>query len=133
MNKKMNLYDFVTFTHKDYDTYDTDYEACVTVCDICYDTEDNYDKFCIELMKCVDVVDFCGDMLVVNWSDFIEKNIYEFRRFTMENWKENCWYKDDDEEFIYQWIRELHYYLAGYTDEDMYGELVEMIKRIKDK
>lgn len=133
MSMKINLYDFVTFTHKDYDTYDTDYEACITVCDPYGEIEDNYDKFCAELMKCVNVVDTCGEMLVVNWSDFIEANIDEFRRFTMENWKEHCWYEDDDEEFVYQWIREFHYYLAGYVDEEMYGELVEMIARIENK
>jgi hypothetical protein len=126
----ITLYDFLSLSECDYDTYDTKYDVEVTVCWI-GEESDNYDKFCNEIIKKVNVVKINRDMIMVNWSELIERNIDKFKEFTKENWYETHQYEDDIDEFIYQWIREIHYYMAGYVSEDFYGNLVELVKNLK--
>lgn len=59
------------------------------------------------------------------WTDFIKKHIKAFKKFTKEHWVRT--YKDDLDEFIYQWIKELHLYGAGYVSESEYKALVDML------
>lgn len=124
----ITLYDFMKLSEGDYDTYDTEYDMSVTVCWIGIEM-DNYDKFCNEIIKKVNVVKINGDMLVVDWSRLIKTNMDEFKKFTAEHWI--CGYEDDIDEFIYQWIKEIHYYMAGYVSEDFYENLVELVKNLK--
>lgn len=135
----MKLYELMKMSMGDYDTYDTVYDACVTVC--CVDDEDldgrtddfvSFDKFCNELIKKVEVVQIIPDShLVCDWSKLIHDNMEKFRAFAKENWYENCQYEDDEDEFIYQWINEIHYYIAGYVSEDFYDKLVELVETLK--
>ena len=128
----MKLYDFMKLSKDDYDTYDTVYDAEVTVCYIEENEEnDSYDKFCIELMKKVDIEKINGDSLIVKWTEFITENMDKFKEFTKENWYENCQYEDDEDEFIYQWINETHQYLVGNVSEDFYDKLVVFIGKLK--
>lgn len=128
----MKLYDYLKLTEKDYDTEDTIYCATVTVCYIEENGKnDSYDKFCIELMKKAEVVKVIDDIIIVKWTDLIQNNMDKFRKFTAENWYESCQYEDDEAEFIYQWIREIHYYMAGYVAEDMYDELVKLVATLE--
>jgi hypothetical protein len=113
----------------DYDTYDVDFDAIVTVC--LPDEDDNldaYGKFCFEIIKKVDVVRVTDNGLIVDWSRFIKRNIEQLREFTDEYWYNN--YADDEDEFIYQWINEIHAYLAGYVSEDFYEKLVELVETL---
>lgn len=126
----ITLYDFLSLSECDYDTYDTKYDVEVTVCWI-GEESDNYDKFCNEIIKKVNIVKINRDMIMVNWSEFIERNIDKFKEFTKENWYETHQYEDDIDEFIYQWIREIHYYMAGYVSEDFYSNLVELVRNLK--
>ena len=66
-----------------------------------------------------------GDVLIVKWTELIQNNMEKFKAFTKENWSNQ--YEDDEDEFIYQWINEIHYYLAGYVNEDFYDELVKLV------
>ena len=126
----MKLYDIMKLSQNDYDTYDTVYDAEVTVCYIDEeDMEDSYDKFCIELMKKVEVEKINGDVLLVKWTELIEFNMEKFKAFTEKHWR--CTYEDDDEEFVYQWINEFHAYLAGYVSEDFYDTLVEFVDSLE--
>lgn len=128
----MKLYDFVKVSQSDYDTYDTVFDAAVTVCYIEENSNnDNYEKFCIELMKKVEVEKINGDVVVVEWAELIQKNMEKFKEFTAENWYESCQYEDDEDEFIYQWISEIHQYMAGNVSEDFYGELVEFVEKLE--
>lgn len=128
----MKLYDFLKISQNDFDTEDTIYCAVVTVCYIDEeDATDNYDKFCIELMKKVEVEKQVNDALLVRWTDLIKNNMEKFRAFTKENWNKNCQYKDNEDEFIYQWIKEIHYYLAGYVSENFYDKLVELVESLE--
>ena len=121
----MTLYEILKLTECDYDTYDTEYDAVVTVCWIDEET-DNYDKFCMGIIKKVEVVKKVGDGLLVNWSDLIKRNMEKFRQFTKDNW--NFQYEDDDDEFIYQWINEIHLYMAGYVNEKTYEKLIALVE-----
>lgn len=128
----MKLYDFLKISQNDFDTCDTVYDTGVTVCYIDEeDAEDSYDKFCIELMKKVEVEKQIGDALLVKWTELIQNNMEKFRAFTAENWYESCQYEDDDDEFIYQWINEIHQYMAGNVSEDFYNELVKFVETLE--
>ena len=128
----MKLYDFMKDAQNDFDTEDTIYCAVVTVCYIDEaDAKDNYDKFCIELMKKVEMEKQIGDGLLVKWTDLIQNNMEKFRAFTKENWYESCQYEDDDDEFIYQWINEIHQYMAGNVAEDFYDELIKLVQTLE--
>ena len=128
----MKLYEIMGLTENDYDTYDTVYDAVVTVCYIAEnEATDNYDRFCIELMKKAEVEKINGDALIVKWTELIQNNMEKFRAFTKENWYENCQYEDDEDEFIYQWINEIHQYMAGNVDEDFYDELVKLVDSLE--
>lgn len=126
----MTLYEYLKMSEGDFDTYDTDYDAVVTVCYI-EEEDDEYDKFCNGIIKKVNVVHVDRHYLTVDWTEMIQRNIDKFKAFTKEHWKKSCQYEDDIDEFIYQWINEIHYYMAGYTDEDTYLELNKLVKILK--
>lgn len=122
----MTLYDFVRVAGNDYDTYDDVYDAIVTVCT--FDEEDEksdeyYEKFRIGIMKFVEVIRGTADKgLLCKWSEFIGRNIKVFREFAEKHWFTQ--YEDEDD-FIYEWITELHNWSAGALSESMYKEFVE--------
>ena len=118
----ITLYELLELTEGTFDTYDNTFDAIVTVDWI--DTEkDFYDKFCRGIVKLVNVQKKVGDGLICNWSELIEYNMKVFKEFTQKNWVIK--YEDDEDEFIYQWINEIHYWMAGYTSESVYQDFVE--------
>ena len=129
----MKLYDFLKIAQNDFDTEDTIYCAVVTVCYIDEEdeTRDNYYKFCTDIIKKVEVEKQIGDALLVKWTELIQNNMEKFRKFTKENWYESCQYENNDDEFIYQWINEIHQYMAGNVSEDFYDKLVELVESLE--
>ena len=129
----MKLYEFIKTTQRDYDTCDDVYDAIVTVCYIDdADVEDNYSKFCNEIIKLVEVVKQTDDIIVlVKWNDLIQNNIEKFKAFTKKYWRENCQYENDEDEFVYQWINEIHHYMAGNVSEDFYEILVKFVETLE--
>ena len=122
------LYNYLKMAENDFDTYDTEYDAEVTVCYIDEENEeDEYDKFCNGIIKKVNVVKINGDCLIVNWCELIKRNMDKFKKFTAEHWYKTCQYEDDVDEFIYQWINEIHSYMAGYVSESFYSVLNELV------
>lgn len=120
----MTLYEYLKMSEADYDTYDTKYDAVVTVCFI-DEENDEYDKFCNGIIKKVDVVKIGSHGLTVNWSELVERNMDKFKEFTKAHWKYQ--YEDDIDDFVYQWINEIHMYMAGYVSEDFYSTLNEFV------
>lgn len=118
----MTLFNYMQIAQNDFDTYDTEYDAEVTVCHI-YEEYDEYDKFCNNIIRKVDVVENNGYCLVVNWCELIKRNMEKFKKFTAENWYADCQYDDDEDEFVYQWINEIHNYMVGNVSEDFYFKL----------
>lgn len=125
-NFNMKLYDLLKITQEDYDTYDTQYCASITVCFIDEET-DNYDKFCNKLYKKVNVKGADKNILDVNWSEFIEHNYYLFEEFARKWWISN--YTSDKDELIYEWIEELNKLCAGYGNEGVYEKLIELLNK----
>ena len=127
----MKLYDYMKLSETDWDTYDTVYDACVTVCYIDEEDEarDSYYKFCTDIIKKVEVEKKNGDILIVDWSGLIQSNMEKFKLFTEKHWRYT--YKDDEDEFIYQWINEIHAYMAGYVSEDFYDILVKLVETLE--
>ena len=128
----MKLYDYLKLTKNCFDTADTVFDAVVTV-DFIEENKnnDNYDKFCIELMKKAEVEKVNNDTPIVKWTELIQNNMDKFKEFTAENWYESCQYEDDEDEFIYQWINEIHQYMAGNVSEDFYKKLVELVETLE--
>lgn len=124
----MKLYEFMKLSEADYDTYDTVYDACVTVC-YADEEADSYDRFCNEIMKKVEVTEVHESCLIVDWSALISGNIDKFRKFTENHWKYT--YEDDEDELIYQWINEINAYMAGYVSEDFYSVLVKFVETLE--
>lgn len=122
----MTLYEYLMVKKCDVDTYDTEYDAEITVCHI-YEEDDEYDKFCNGIIKKVNVVEISKYALTVDWSELIKRNIDKFKKFTAEHWYSNCQYEDDIDEFIYQWISEIHHYMVGSVSEDFYSVLNEFV------
>lgn len=132
----MKLYDFMKVSMNDWDTYDTVYDACVTVCYIdeedIYNDDDfaDFDKFNIEIMKKVEVIRQTDKYsLLVDWTKLIRDNMDKFRAFTEKHWSRK--YRDDEDEFIYQWINEINYYIAGYVSDDFYKILVDFVETLE--
>lgn len=126
----MTLFEYLQMAENDFDTYDTKYDAVVTVCHIYEEDEsDDYDKFCNNIIKKVDVVEINGDSLIVNWSELIERNMDKFKKFTKKYWRNQ--YEDDIDEFVYQWINEFHMYMAGYVSEGFYSVLNKFVDSLK--
>ncbi len=124
----MTLYEYLKMSEDDFDTYDVTYDAVVTVCYIAdEDEKDEYDKFCNGIIKKVEVVHVDVHYLTVNWTDLIERNIDKFKAFTKEHWYVDCQYEDDIDEFIYQWVNEIHQYMAGNVSIDFYSVLNELV------
>ena len=132
----MTLYEFVNGTERDYDAYDDASEYCVTVCYISptmkHDDYNHfcYNHFCMELMKKVKFVKQTSDCIVVcKWYDFINWNFDKFKAFSREHWEDT--YDDEDDEFIYQWIQELHGYIAGDVPDDFYSTLLDFVNTLE--
>ena len=127
----MKLYEYMKLSQVDYDTYDTVYDACITVCSIDEEDEakDSYYKFCTEIIKKVEVEKQNGNILLVKWTKLIQDNMEKFKAFTEKHWKYT--YEDDEDELIYQWINEIHYYMAGYVSEDFYDTLVDFVETLE--
>lgn len=129
----MTLFDFIKIAERDFDVYDDVFDAEVTVCHIEENKHnDFYDKFCIGIIKKVNLVNQTSEYtLVAKWTKLIQDNMDKFREFTNKHWNKK--YKNDEEEFIYQWINEIHLYMAGYVSEDFYETLVEFVDSLEFK
>ena len=122
----MTIYDFLKLEKSDFDTYDTEYDVCVTCCEPYEDDEqDNYDAFCECIYKHVELVEKTGECsCVANWTKFITDNMSVFRECANEMWYEGSVPKSDDS-LTYKWINEIHSWLAGYVSETEYKHFME--------
>lgn len=122
----MTLYEFITLEQADFDTFDTVYDTCVTVCEP-YEYEEGeqkeyYDIFSDLIMQMVEVEEKTGECTCLcKWSDFIEKNIATFRKAADELWTKT---PKADDDLIYEWIKEINSWLAGYVSENTYKKFV---------
>lgn len=133
----MTILDYIMDNGKELcaDIWDDEYDTCVTV-DISVEdeAEENYDRFCRKLLSKVEFVGhvWSWDLdkyeetsLIAKWSKFIGDNLKEFRDFSNKYWVKNNW--EDDEDFVYEWIGQLHLYMAGYGTEEEYKNELSML------
>lgn len=127
MNLTMNLYDFLKFEDSDFDTYDDTFDLEITVC-VPYEgtsSGDWYDKFYNFILKHVNVIKKTGECsCIVDWSKFITDNLALFREIANDMWNEGTVPTDDDD-LVYEWIKELDGWLTGYVSEAHYHEFME--------
>lgn len=129
----MKIWDFLLNNENDYDVWDTeiDYCVCCVAPDIYSETQMEYaddfyyDKFVVAIYKAVDVLPETEDGCTVHgkWSEFIRRNKEKLKNFAEKNW---FYVPQDEDEFIYQWTKEIHLYLAGYGDESSCKALLEL-------
>lgn len=122
----MNLYDFLTKEQGDFDTYDTVFDVCVTVCEPYeYDEDEEkefYDVFNDLIMKNVSVIKKISECeCLCNWSDFILFNKAVFKAAAEELWP---YVPKTEDNLVYEWIKEIHAWMAGYTSEKVYKTFV---------
>lgn len=118
-NKSQDLVD------KDY--FDAYYDACITVClDLDEKEMDPYHRFCRKFFNSVQI----AQSDVVFWSSLIENNITLFREFSKKYWSRN--YKDS-EEFVYQWLQELHLYCSGAANDNIYEKMILLLDKCEYK
>lgn len=124
----MTLYDFLKLVKADFDTYDTVFDIEVTACEPYESSMENmewYDKFYDFILKHVEFVEKTGECsCVVNWYKFIKDNMETFRECANDMWKEGI-VPDDEEDFIYEWIKEINGWLTGYVSETEYKIFME--------
>lgn len=127
----MKLYELQKVTEQDYDCYDMDFDCCVTMCYIdTRDIENDYDRFCVELAKKVDVIRTHGALATCDWTSLIQHNFKKFKQFTKEEWAQDY---PNSEDFICEWINELHSYVAGNVPagENFYKKLYDFVSTLE--
>ena len=124
--------DSISKTWLDIDTYDTEFDVCVTVCiDIKrgknLDSLEPYDKFNNLLVRKV-FVESTDKNIICNWSGFVKKNMALFKAYSEQNWIRT--YNDDDTTF-YEWLKDVHLLMAGYGDDTIYKSLNDLLVKCK--
>ena len=122
----MTVYEYIKTSGCDYDVYDDEFDACITCCDCSEDDggEDDefYYRFYAGIQKLANVVEIKKDWIIADWSAMIRHNKAILEEYMYKNWKRD--YEDEDD-FVYEWIREFHLWGAGYTNEITYKDFVE--------
>ena len=124
--------DSISKTWLDIDTYDTEFDVCVTVCiDIKrgknLDSLEPYDKFNNLLVRKV-FVESTDKNIICNWSGFVKKNMALFKAYSEQNWIRTY---DDDDTTIYEWLKDFHLLMAGYADDTIYKSLNDLLVKCK--
>ena len=125
----MTLYEYIKQEQNDFDVWDTVFDNIVTVCCIDEDKEDedNHYKFCIGIMKLVEFksrVLWTDCAITGDWYGFLKKNYDTLLEWAKAHWREYA-IPEDEEDFIYEWIDELHGMFAGGLSEESYADFVE--------
>ena len=130
----MTLRELLELKQDDYDTFDTYFSGVVTCCHIDKDefkeniSDKSADKyyylFCKYIYDNVFVSDFAFN--TCDWTGFIQRHEEPLKQFMSEYWDTQY---DNDCDFICEWIKEIHLWLAGYTTESSYAELLNIFEK----
>lgn len=128
----MKLKSILDKTMNDYDTYDTEFDACVTCCYIDEEEfDDYYGSFCKKLYELVEVVDINSSLtLIVDWSGFVKRHLGEFYDFE-EDYFGSSERFDCEDDFVFEWIDRFHYLLAGYASEEDYEYYLRLLENVE--
>lgn len=125
----LRLYDFLMRSKRDFDTADEVFDASVTACYIEPDSfelykDDSYYQFTKWVYENVKVIEV-DETVICDWSGFVEEHMQSFRKFSEKNWKYS--YPDNDD-FVYEWVKEINSYLAGCVSDKCYKELLKCLE-----
>lgn len=128
----MTLYELLQIKEDYIETSDVDYDVLVGT-DLVKDEDinentDNYYKFLNYIAHNVEVTDARND--ICNWSKFVLDHKVALTKYAEENWYE---VPEDESDFIYNWINELHGYQAGSISEKMYKEFIDTMNMYQNK
>lgn len=120
----MTLYELLQIKEDYIETSDVDYDVLVGT-DLVKDEDinentDNYFKFLNYIAHNVEVTDARND--ICNWSKFVLDHKVALTKYAEENWYE---VPEDESDFIYEWINELHSYQSGNISEKMYKDFID--------
>lgn len=112
----MTLYELLQIKDDYIETSDVDYDVLVGT-DLVKDEDinentNNYYKFLNYIAHNVEVTDARND--ICNWSKFVLDHKVALTKYAEENWYE---VPEDESDFIYEWINELHNYQSGNISE----------------
>ena len=111
------------FEEADFDVWDNTFSETVCCCypnfDISYADKDPCERFEDYIYNNVKIVRSKPDkdFVVADWAGFVEEHFDDLKAFTKEWWKHDYSDKDD---FVDEWIGEIHKWLAGYTYDRAY-------------
>lgn len=113
-------------TNEDFDSCDTEFDIIVTCVNPGEYGKEYYDLFTKYIYDNVSVINEETEQnnTVCNWSEFVTKNYDILKQFADENWYET---PSDLDDFIYEWIKEINLWLAGYVGESAYETLYKML------
>lgn len=126
----MTLYELMKLRDEDYIETTDDVFDCIVGSnfienEVLTDFDDfYYNNFCYYISNCIEVLDANNYYPICDWSGFINKHFNELYDFAKNNWKGIPLEKDD---FIYEWISELHLYQAGYVSENIYKKFLDVV------
>ena len=123
----MTVKEYLVLQECDYDIEDKYYDTSVTCCYI-DEITNSYEKFCDLLTSKVALIKG-GDYPVANWSGLVKQNMEKFKDFSKKHWRSV--YDNNENEFLYQWVKEFHCYLAGMVSEKFYDTLVEFFESLE--
>ena len=113
----------------DFDSYDNVYDVIVTICfdeETVDKPEDSFDRFVKYIVEHVDYIKGNGNYVICDWNGFVKAHEQVLRQYEHDCWRYN--YDDDEDEFVYEWIREINLYLAGYISEAGYTDIVNRLE-----
>jgi len=132
----LTLTEFFKQWDGDVDTTDEIYDVticCVSSENYSFNSNDPCDRFSKYIYDNVKVLwaKPDKDIVVCDWSGFIDDRYYDLREFMQKNW--NFEIPEDDEELFHvEWMKEIHGFLAGNANDDMYKELLSYLKRAEN-
>lgn len=126
---EISVKEYIGIMNEDIDISDAKYGISVT-CTVPYPTQDHdfIDQFTDLICSNVYITESDGERATADWSSLIEQNESLFREWSDLHWKYE--YTDKDE-FISEWIGELHYMFAGYVPDEIYKEACEHFSKIQ--
>lgn len=64
------------------------------------------------------------DFVVADWTGFVEERFDKLKEFSRQYWRGNY---DDKDDFTYEWINEIHAWLAGNVCDENYNDFLRVV------
>ena len=138
-NRFLSISDYLRVSGGDFDSSDMTHYVIVTCCEPFEyddnDTPDPSDAFSQYIYDNVNVIQEENEKYntICDWEGFVYKHYDTLYKFAEERWCSlpvDCLSEDD---FVYEWIKEIHGWLAGRLDDKTYSTLLEALRADEGK